>query len=153
MRFPVALTALALLCAPFTPSLAAQSTSAAPAHAVAQEPPCDGVYNIMRVSDLTPTGSVDKFMAATAAQQAWYSSHGFSDVIFAARVIVRDPQTHALSYSDKEFVTCHYGKPGGPQVVHDAAWDAFVKMYNETSTIKETFFQCVPAAGVPGGLK
>ena len=92
-------------------------------------------------------------MAAVVAQQEWYKSHGLSDVIFAARVISRDPQTHAESYAENEAVTYHYIKPGGGNPPHDAAWDAFVKMFSDTSTIKETSVQCVPMAGAPASLK
>lgn len=116
-------------------------------------PACDGLYNILRVSEITPGVSVDKFMAAVAAQQEWYKSHGFADVIFAGRVIVRDPTTHAESYSDNEMVTYHYIKPGGAPPTHDAAWDAFVKMFSDTSTIKETYAQCVPMEGAPASMK
>jgi hypothetical protein len=81
------------------------------------------------------------------------TSHGLTDIIFAARVMERDPQTGAFSYSDKRVQTYHYSKPDGPRPTHDAAWDAYVKRYNDTSTIKETTLSCVPAAGVPASLK
>jgi LPS sulfotransferase NodH len=151
MRIVTLLTALVLLGAPIIATSNAQSAPAQPA--ASAPPPCDGVYNIVRISEITPTGSIDKFMAAVAAHQAWYASHGFSDIVFAARVISRDPQTHAFSYSDTQMVTYHYSRPNNPPTTHDAAWDAYVKLYNETSTIKESYFQCVPAAGVPASLK
>ncbi len=116
-------------------------------------PTCDGLYNILRVSEITPGTSVEKFMAAVAAQQEWYKSHGFPDVIFAGRVIVRDPTTHAESYSENEMVTYHYIKPGKAAPTHDAAWDAFVKMFSDTSTIKETYAQCVPMESAPASMK
>jgi hypothetical protein len=50
-------------------------------------------------------------------------------------------------------ITYHYIKPGGASPKHDEAWDAFVKMYNETSTIKETYGQCVPIDGAPASMK
>jgi hypothetical protein len=99
-------------------------------------PACDGVVNIFRVSEITPGGSMEKFMAAVAAQQEWYKSHGFPDVIFAARVISRDPQTHAESYAQNEAVSYHYMKPGGANPQHDAAWDAFVKMFSDTRSFR-----------------
>jgi hypothetical protein len=148
MRIPAALTVLALLCAPFTPVISGQDAPAAPAM-----PACDGVLNILRVSEITPGASMEKFKAAVTAQQDWYKSHGFPDVIFAAPVIVRDPTTHAESYSSNEMITYHYIKPGGASPKHDEAWDAFVKMYNETSTIKETYGQCVPIDGAPASMK
>ena len=148
MRIPTALAALLFLSAPLTPTISGQNAPAAP-----QMPACDGVVNIFRVSEITPGGSMEKFMAAVAAQQNWYKSHGLSDVIFAARVISRDPQTHAASYAENQVVTYHYMKPGGANPQHDAAWDAFVKMFSDTSTIKEASTQCVPMAGAPASLK
>jgi len=134
--------------------LAALCVVSAPAiHAQSDEPACDGVYNILRLSEITPTGSIDKFMAAVAAHQAWYKSHGFSDVIFAARVAERDPQTKKWAFSNTQVLTYHYSKVGAPPAKHDAAWDAYVKMYNETSSIKESHLNCVPAAGAPASLK
>jgi hypothetical protein len=116
-------------------------------------PACDGVYNIIRLSEITPGGSLEKFMAATAAHKAWYASHGYPDVIFAARILVRDPKTGAFSYSDKQVLSYHYTKSAVPPASHDAAWDAYVKMYRETSTIKSTYVNCVPAAHAPASLK
>lgn len=147
MRIPVLLTALALLCTPLMPAAGGQST------ATREMPACNGVLNIVRLSEITPAGSMDKFMAAVTAHQAWYKSHGYPDVIFAAPVLERDPQTHAFSYSTKEALTYHYMKPDGEPTKRDAAWDAFVKMYNETSTIKETYLNCVPAEGAPASMK
>jgi hypothetical protein len=154
MRIPTVLTALALLCA--TPTL--MKSQSAPASTATQTAPaalpaCDGVYNILRLSEITPTGSMEKFMAAVAAQQAWYASHGYPDIIFAARVLKRDPQTGAFSYSDTQMLTYHYIQVRSQAVTHDAAWDAYVKMYNDTSTIKETNMHCVPAANAPAGIK
>jgi hypothetical protein len=136
------LGSLALLFAAFASTSFAQSA-----------PSCDGAYNIFRISEIKPGGSVDKFMAAVSAHQAWYKSHGYSDLIFAARVIVRDEKTKAESYSDTQFATYHYSKEQVPMAKHDAAWDAYVKMYNETSTIKETITQCVPAGDLPASMK
>lgn len=148
MRTLVASAALALLCA-FAPSTtSAQNAPSAPAM-----PACDGVLSIVRLSEITPTGSIDKFMAAVAAHQAWYASHGLTDVIFAARVLERDTPTSAFAYSDKQVQTYHYSKPGGARPARDAAWDAYVKLYSETSTIKETVLSCVPIADAPASLK
>jgi hypothetical protein len=96
---------------------------------------------------------MDKFMAAVAAHQAWYASHGFPDIIFAAKLLERDPQTHAMIYSGTQVATYHYSKAGGPPTAHDAAWDAYVKLYSETSNIKETHINCVPAAQAPAALR
>jgi hypothetical protein len=114
---------------------------------------CKGAYNVLRVSELKPGATVDQFMKAVTAHQAWYTSHGFPDVIFAARVVLTDPKTQAETWSDTQIVTYHYSKGAVPVSSHDAAWDAYVKMYNDISTIKQTTLNCVPAAGIPPSMK
>ncbi len=86
-------------------------------------------------------------MAAVAAHKAWYRSHGFNNnVIVASRVIVHDEKTKTFSYSDAEVVTHHVRPPGPSQVgpKHDAAWDAYVKQYRDTSDIKSEYTTCMP---------
>jgi hypothetical protein len=137
----------------FLGSLAVLFASLAPSAFAQNSPACDGAYNVFRVSELKPGATVDKFMEAVSAHQAWYKSHGYPDLIFAARVVVRDDKTKAESFSDTQFATYHYSKESVPMAKHDAAWDAYVKMYNDTSSIKETVVQCVPAGGVPAAMK
>jgi len=87
------------------------------------------------------------FMAAVAAHQEWYKSHGFKDTIFVARTINFDPATKSYSYSDKEFLTYHlYPATSSGEPKHDEAWDAYVKMYKDNSVIKSTYFVCIPKA-------
>jgi hypothetical protein len=107
-------------------------------------PKCDGDYAIVRVSTIKP-GALDGFMAAVAAHKAWYRSHGYKDnVIVASRIMVRDEKTNTWSYTDKEVVTYHVRPPGTKQSEHDAAWDAYVKQYRDTSDIKSEYTSCMP---------
>jgi hypothetical protein len=127
---------------------------AVPAAAFAQAAPampaCDGRLVNIRVSTITPGGSMDKFMAAVEAQKAWYKSHGLSDMIFASKILERDATTRASSYSATEAMSYHFYPAGDAKMPpHDAAWDAFVKMFADTSTIKVSYMTCVPAAMVP----
>ena len=145
MKFLTVLATFALLWIASTPKGYSQSSMS--------EPACNGVISVVRVSEIPATGSMDKFMAAVAAHQAWYASHGYSDVVVAAPIMERDPQTHVESYSKKQVLTLHYEKPGTASPTHDAAWDAYVKMYSETSTIKETTVACVPMAAAPASMK
>ena len=153
MRIHAILAAWAVICLPLTPTIICQAAPAAPARAQMPLPSCSGAYSITRVSEITPTGSVDKFMAAVAAHQAWYTSHGLPDIVFASRVAVRDQKSGAWSYSDKQMLTYHFQKADGPPPAHDAAWDAYVKLYGETSSIKETFVTCIPTEDLPATLK
>jgi len=116
--------------------------------AFAQNAPiaCDGDIAVVRISEIKP-GAMAGFMAAVAAHKAWYRSHGFQDnVIVATRVILTDDKTGAMKYSDKEVVTYHVRPPGGKETAakRDAAWDAYVKQYRDTSDIKSSYVTCMP---------
>jgi hypothetical protein len=52
-----------------TAFLALQATSA---FAQTDMPACNGDLTVVRVSQITPGGSMQKFMAAVAAHKAWY---------------------------------------------------------------------------------
>ena len=109
-------------------------------------PACDGDIAIVRVSEIKP-GAMQGFMAAVAAHKAWYRSHGFKDnVIVVSKVILRDDKTGAMKYSDAEVVTYHVRPPGTAQSdpKKDAAWDAYVKQYRDTSDIKTEYLTCMP---------
>lgn len=109
-------------------------------------PKCGGDYAIVRVSTIKP-GAMQGFMAAVAAHKAWYRSHGFSDnIIVASRVISINDKTKAMAYSDTEVITYHVRPPGGAQTQpkRDAAWDAYVKQYRDTSDMKSEYFTCMP---------
>jgi len=119
----------------------------------AQTPPplaCDGHLATVRVSEIKTGGSSSGFLAAVAAQKAWYASHGVtSDEIFAVPVILRDATTRAQSYSDKQYMTFHVhgGAPGQPGPKHDEGYDAFVKLFRDNSDIKSEYNVCLPNHG------
>ncbi len=107
-------------------------------------PACDGDIDVVRVSTIKP-GAIQGFMAAVAAHKAWYRSHGFKDnVIVASRVLVRDEATKTFKYSDAQVVTHHLRAPRVDDKAHDAAWDAYVKQYRDTSDIKDQYITCLP---------
>jgi hypothetical protein len=124
----------------------AQTTPAAPS----TRPACEGNFATVRLSAITPGGSVEGFMKAVAAHREWYRSHGLADhEIFAARIVVRDEKTRAQSYSEKEVMTYHIAPPSsGPEPQHDAAYDAFVKLYRDNSEIKQQYNVCLPKPGL-----
>ena len=142
MKARLSLIACTLACSGLVPITRAQSA-----------PTCSGAINIERVSELKPGATADQFLAAVDAQQAWYKSHGRPDVIVAGRVWEQDPKTGDIAPSATRFVTDHYMHASVSKEQHDAAWDAFVKMYGAVSTIKENIFVCVPASGLPPSMK
>jgi hypothetical protein len=109
--------------------------------ATAQAPnrlPCDGTYNVVRISDVKP-GMMATFEKAVMAQKAWYKQAGTKDEISLMRIA--DPKSG--SYSETEAITTHTSVNGAPTTKQDAAYDAFVAMFKESSTIKTQYFTCV----------
>ena len=112
-----------------------------PTAASAQAPsrlPCDGTYNVVRISDVKP-GMMDTFVKAVMAQKAWYKQAGTTDEISLMRIA--DPKTGA--YSETEAITTHTTATDAQSAKQDAGYDAFVAMYKESSTIKAQYFTCM----------
>jgi hypothetical protein len=87
---------------------------------------------------------LDTFLKAVAAQKAWYKNAGLPDQIGVERIMVQDPTTKAYTTSETEAITTHIIPTGGnPRPGHDAAWDAFVKLFSDSSTIKTSYLTCV----------
>jgi hypothetical protein len=129
--------ALALMAALSTPAAFAQTAPAA-------TPACDGTIAVVRVSDIKAE-SMDKFLAAVAAQKDWYASHGLADKIFVTKIIDRS----AGAYSTTQAITYHFYGTASSEPKHDAVWDAFVKMFSESSTIKAGYLTCIPKEMAP----
>ena len=133
MRAALAVSALAAL-------------AISPAFAQPTPAPCTGDLAIVRVSTIKP-GKLQDFLAAVDAHKAWYRNHGFKDnVIVASRVILTDGHTRATRYSEAEVITYHVRPPGPAQTdaKHDAAWQAYVKQYRDSSAIKNEYLTCMP---------
>jgi hypothetical protein len=128
---------------------AAGAAQTAPA-AQSPKPVCDGNFATVRISAITPAGSIEGFMKAVAAHKEWYRSHGQpGHEIFASRILVRDETTRAQSYSEKEVMTYHIQPASDqPEPKHDEAYDAFVKLYRENSDIKQQYNICMPKSGL-----
>ena len=115
--------------------------------AAAQQPAsrvaCNGNYNVVRISEIKP-GMMQKFLEAVAAHQAWYKKAGTPDQITVLRIIDRNPDTKAASYSETQAMTFHIepaDRTQGPP--HDAGYDAFVALYKESSTIMSEYLTCM----------
>lgn len=139
VRLLVAASAIALSLNPAF----AQAPAAAPQAPASANPGtlCKGTINIVRVSEIKP-GMMQKFLEAVAAQQAWYKAAGTTDQIGVMRVMLRDDATKAWSMSETQAITTHTSNTR-VTAAHDAAWDAFVKMFGDSSTIKTQYLTCV----------
>lgn len=111
--------------------------------ALAQAPaaiPCSGSVHIVRVSEIQP-GKMDTFLKAAAAQQAWYKSKGTQDQIVVMRVMTQSPDK-TWSVSQTQALTDHISSTDPRNLAHDAGYDAFVKLFQDSSTIKTTYMTC-----------
>ena len=137
MRLSRYVLALAILSASLTPAFCLAPAAAQSAPAARALLPCAGTVNIVRLSDIKP-GKMDEFLKAAAAQQAWYKAAGLPDTIGVLRILDQDPATKAYATSATQAITTHTILPGGgaASAPHDAAWDAFVALFSDNSTIK-----------------
>lgn len=145
MRLSRLLLTLAVCSAPLTSVMWPAPAMAQAAPQMEAPLPCPGRVNIVRVSEINP-GMMDKFLQAVAAQQAWYKKAGLPDEISVMRVLEQDPATKAWKISETKAITTHIqGKAQRP--ANDAAWDAFVAMFKESSTIKNFYLTCMAETG------
>ena len=101
-------------------------------------PPCNGTYDIVRVSEIKP-GQMQKFIEAVTAQQSWYKQKGLVDQIILDRVV--DEKTGG--WSDTMALTRHTGVDNsGASRPQDDSYKAFVAIFNASSTVKSTFYAC-----------
>jgi hypothetical protein len=135
--------ALAVFATTLSPALCASPALAQQAPAVRAPMPCSGSVNLVRLSEVKP-GMMDKFLKAVAAQQAWYKNAGMPDAIGAMRIMEQDATTRAWTTSETQAITTHIIPAGGARgPAHDAAWDAFVAMFSDSSSIKTTYTTCI----------
>lgn len=98
-------------------------------------PACDGRMSILRLSEIKP-GMMDTFLQAATAQQAWYTKNGSADTIHVLRVM--NGQTH--EWSTTEAMSDHVET--GAQPKQDEGYAAFVKLFQQSSTIKTQWLTC-----------
>lgn len=150
MKVPSLFAALVLIAATLTPLSRGQEPSYSLKGPL---PACDGVYAIVRLAEISSSSSWDQYMQAVAAHKAWYKKHGYKDQIFASEVLERDPKTGEAHFSHHMVLTYHFIEKGSQPPVHDAEWDAYVKQYMSTSTLKESYVTCIPSEHIPISMK
>ena len=72
-----------------------------------------------------------------------YKQAGTPDQIQVMRIMVQDPTSKAWSVSETQAITTHTTPNGPAKAAHDAAWDTFVAMFADSSTIKSTYLACM----------
>lgn len=130
--------------------LAFLTMASASASAQTMAPTCDGDFAVVRVSQIKPTSSLDALMKAQEAHIAWYRKNGFmNNQIYTTRILVSDPTTKAMKYSDTEVMSFHVRPPSataGTSVSSkdQTGWDAYVNLYRAASDIKSEYTVCLP---------
>lgn len=101
---------------------------------------CAGKPVTIRTSIIKP-GQFGAFRSAVAAHQAWYAGHKNATTVTLVRVTKRGAGG-ALSYDDSVAMTVvtYDTKPQPPR---DAGYAAFVKAYQQSSTVKDEHRGCL----------
>ena len=136
------LASTVLISTSLNPAFYSTSAAAQQAPAASSPLPCSGSVNIVRVSEIK-TGMMPKFLQAVAAQAAWYKNAGMPDQIGVMRIMAQDATTKKWSLSESQAMTTHIIPSGGKAPVQNAAWDAFVAMFSDSSTIKNSYMACM----------
>ena len=124
--------------------------AAVPAMAFAEDemedPACpSGNIAIVRLSQLTKTGSMAGFEKAMADHAKWYADHGYAaDKIFAAPVLKFDQAKNDLVQAPDQMMTFHTHASYVPSSAHDDAWNAYVAEYEANSEILNGTTICMP---------
>ena len=125
-----------------------RTASAGPRPGTFAAPPCDGDVAVLRLTELTPNGTMAGYLKAVAAHLGWFRSHGYAhDDMVVAQVMVEDPATYQLTYSKNQVLSIHMRPPFmGGSTGHDAGWDAFHDLYRKNSNIVTAYNICIPRA-------
>lgn len=100
---------------------------------------CSGKPVTVRVSAIKP-GQLATFKKAVADHQAWYASHQNGTRVALVRLSMRGGA--GARYDDDTAMTI-VTYDNKPQPAHDAGYDAFVKGYQASSTVKEEHRGCM----------
>lgn len=112
--------------------------------AVAQTGPigtlqCTGKPVTIRMSTIKP-GQLALFKKAVADHQAWYAKNGNGTKVALLRLTKRAGSTTVYDDSEAMTVVTYDTKP---QPARDAGYAAFVKAYQDSSTVKDEHRGCL----------
>jgi hypothetical protein len=98
----------------------------------------------LRVSKITPAGSMAGFRDAARDHAAWYRAKGLPVTQFTAPVMVYRAKAKAQVASEREIMTVRLGNADVPRGKQDAGWAAFVAKYKANATIVSETRTCWP---------
>jgi hypothetical protein len=132
------LTCIALLAA----ALPAGAQAAAPEPAPSCPPASH--FTTIRLSRISPGGSMAGFRKAMADQKAWYAAHKLPDRLFMAPVVTRVGGRPLVSDREAMSFHVHLADRAKPFPAKDAGWNAFVAAFKANSQIESTSYVCLP---------
>lgn len=100
---------------------------------------CTGKRVTIRYSEIRP-GQLETFKKAVAAHNAWYAAGKNATRTTLIRVVKRNGDKFAYDDGAAMTMTVYDTKP---QPTRDAAYAAFVKLYNDSSDVKEEHRGCM----------
>lgn len=103
-----------------------------------------GQLAVIRVSKITPTGSMAGFREAARDHANWYRAKGLPVTQFTAPVMVYSAKAKAQVASTQEIMTVRLGKADVPRGNQDAGWAAFVAKYKANAIIVSETRTCFP---------
>jgi hypothetical protein len=103
-----------------------------------------GQLAVMRVSKITPGGSMAGFREAARDHANWYRAKGLPVTQFTAPVMIYSTKAKAQVASDREIMTVRLGSADLPRGSRDAGWASFVAKYKANSTIVRETRTCLP---------
>ena len=106
--------------------------------------PAGTVEGVVRVSKLTPTGTMEGFKAANADHAAWYKANNNAALIFVAPVLDMVASQPPV-VSTTQIMSARIGGSYVAPAKRDAAWAAYVAKYQANSTMVSETFGCFPA--------
>lgn len=125
--------------------VAACAVAAGAAPAMAANPCKVGEPAVVRISKITPNGTMAGFQKAAADHMKWYASHGYTkDRQVLAPVMSFDAAKNVLVETPGQVMTLHTHAEDVPLAKHDAAWTAYVAEYRANSEILSETRVCLP---------
>lgn len=101
-----------------------------------------GQLVVVRVNQVKP-GAKAAYEQAARDHLGWYRSHGYKENRLLVGQIISGDRSNGFTASDTEFVSIHMDSPGVPPAKRDAAWEAYVKAYRESSELTVDKFACL----------
>jgi hypothetical protein len=99
----------------------------------------------IRISKVTPSGSMAGIAKAVADHGKWYADHGFTeDRMIFAPILVYDAANKTMTVAADQVMTIHTHAHEVPKDRRDAAWDAYVAEYRANSEVASETVVCLP---------